>query len=559
MTQSSAIDESIKRAMQLTHRSSRPGSGLYYDPLYGYIPTSHHIRTLIDLLPFQRLRGIKQLSTLYLVFPGANHTRFEHSIGACHLARIAHDRLKSQQDQLSSTQGRPTLNKATQLAAEIGALLHDIGHGPFGHVFEMFCRRHPSSKHWNHESQGRRIITGIDHNFIKIEDPFFQQIPQFLESLKKSISSDIDDETSLSLLDPINIAAIAFGDPLPDNALDTKYHFMTQLVPSVFGVDRLDYLRRDAHYSGTSTGNIDIWNIIHGLRIDRARGDDRFCLYLPPSSLSAIENLLMTRDFVYRIMYHDPIHRSAQELLIRAILSLALNADTICLDSDSDLLARLAMKNSILSQEAESRLRFRLLYEAIPIASHQELGDRPIIDGYTNTQTDWADIQEKEKRILVKLGLTAAQTIMYDLETVPAIKQDDLTERIFIDVIGGNIPKSIIDISTRLRHLYSKEGTSILKSTLAYNLSSSMIYAYYPIDNVLRALTKCVRLQRNGDITTRINRIYSNHIEPLISGFFEMIMDGRVDINTARIIQERVRKHSTELLKSMLVDLKNEQ
>jgi len=154
------------------------------DPLYGHITFSGVIQKLIDLEVFQRLRGIKHLGTLYLGFPGAFHTRFEHSVGVSYLAQHVHERLRvyleaSKDQEIKKIE----LNEVTYHVIEIIALLHDIGHGPFAHVFEKFCEC--KYRNWTHEQCGEKLITGKDEAGNLINHAGFQQIPTYLVSIFK--------------------------------------------------------------------------------------------------------------------------------------------------------------------------------------------------------------------------------------------------------------------------------------------------------------------------------------------------------------------------------------
>jgi len=127
------------------------------------------------------------------------------------------------------------------------------------------------------------------------------------------------------LLDPSNIATLCFGDrekeiDLGSEELSARYSFLRDIVPSSFGIDRLDYLRRDALHTGVKTGDIDIWDIIGKMRVLMHEGRSR--LFLMPSAAMAVESLLKAREVVYRQLYYNSTHRIAQELLVRALLAL---------------------------------------------------------------------------------------------------------------------------------------------------------------------------------------------------------------------------------------------
>jgi len=141
-------------------KTPRKGSGLYYDPLYGYVPLPSYCREAMDLEVFQRLRGIKQLSTVYLTFPGAVHTRFDHCVGTSHLALIMFNKLRELVNQ--NEKNAPKINHITEACMQLSSLFHDIGHGPFGHIFEMFCKRREKFRKWRHEKFGRKLLEMVE-------------------------------------------------------------------------------------------------------------------------------------------------------------------------------------------------------------------------------------------------------------------------------------------------------------------------------------------------------------------------------------------------------------
>ncbi|MDO9096669.1 MAG: HD domain-containing protein, partial [Candidatus Methanoperedens sp.] len=168
------------------------------DPIHDYIELDELALALIDTPQVQRLRRIRQLGFSNLVYPGANHTRFEHSLGVYHLAGC----LVKQIDE----------NKREELLA--AAMLHDIGHGPFSHATEELIERYTRKRHDDAE-----------------------------ELLRKGAISDVLRDFSLS---PSSIAAHIKGET-----------YIGQIINSEIDVDRMDYLVRDAHYTGVAFGLID--------------------------------------------------------------------------------------------------------------------------------------------------------------------------------------------------------------------------------------------------------------------------------------------------------------
>jgi HD superfamily phosphohydrolase len=219
------------------------------DPIHDYIELDELALALIDTPEVQRLRRIRQLGFSNLVYPGANHTRFEHSLGTYHLAK----HLVKYVDEL----------KRDELLA--ASLLHDIGHGPFSHATEELIVRYTRKSHDN--------VEGL---------------------LRKGVISDVLKDFSLS---PSNIAGHIKGETYPG-----------QIINSEIDVDRMDYLVRDAHYTGVAFGLIDHVRLIHELGFNENK------LVLNPGGLQAAESLLVSRFLMHPTVYFHHVSRIAESM-----------------------------------------------------------------------------------------------------------------------------------------------------------------------------------------------------------------------------------------------------
>ena len=229
------------------------------DPVFGFINIrSELVFDLIEHPYFQRLRRIKQLGLSCMVYPGANHTRFEHALGAVYLMRSAIAILKLKGQEITDEEAD---------AVTIAILLHDIGHGPFSHALES------------------TIVPGVPHERISI---------LLMEELNRQFDGKLD------------LAIQIFTDNYPR-------HFLHQLVSSQLDMDRLDYLSRDSFFSGVSEGVISSERIIKMLNV---RNDE---LVIEYKGIYSVENFLIARRLMYWQVYLHKTVLSAEYLLINVL------------------------------------------------------------------------------------------------------------------------------------------------------------------------------------------------------------------------------------------------
>jgi HD superfamily phosphohydrolase len=235
---------------------------IFNDPIYGFITIPNAlIYDLIQHPYFQRLRRISQMGLSYLVYPGANHTRFHHALGCMHLMQKAVEVLRFKGISISSEE---------ENALYIAILLHDIGHGPFSHAME------------------KSIVEDVHHEEISL---------LFMHQLNVEFNGQL------------NLAIQVFeGD----------YHrkFMLQLISSQLDMDRMDYLKRDSFYSGVAEGNVNSERLIQMMNVV----DD--VLVIEEKGIYSVEKFLMSRRLMYWQAY---LHKTSlvAELILTRILKRA--------------------------------------------------------------------------------------------------------------------------------------------------------------------------------------------------------------------------------------------
>ena len=236
------------------------------DPIHGYIYIEDDEKDIIDNPIFQRLRRIRQLSGAHITYPGAQHTRFDHSIGAMHLAKLAATRLAQIIDLKSEQIGE----------IKMAALLHDSGHGPFSHLFEEVLAER---RNISHEDLTKRVIQETEIKEILL-----------MHNYKIDIISDLS--IGLSQKRPL---------------------FMNELIGGGLSVDTMDYLPRDSYFTGVEYGQVDIHRIINSFNIVQDH------LALDQAALYAFEALMISRYEMFRAVYFHRTVRAAEIMLIRAI------------------------------------------------------------------------------------------------------------------------------------------------------------------------------------------------------------------------------------------------
>ena len=229
------------------------------DPVFGFINIrSELIFDLMEHPYFQRLRRIKQLGLSCMVYPGANHTRFEHALGSVHLMRSAIGILRLKGQEISDEEAD---------GVTIAILLHDIGHGPFSHALET------------------TLVQGVPHERISL---------LLMEELNRQFKGKLD------------LAIRIFTDQY-------HKHFLHQLVSSQLDMDRLDYLSRDSFFSGVSEGIVSSERIIKMLNV---KNDELVVEY---KGIYSVENFLIARRLMYWQVYLHKTVLSAEYLLINVL------------------------------------------------------------------------------------------------------------------------------------------------------------------------------------------------------------------------------------------------
>jgi HD superfamily phosphohydrolase/uncharacterized protein YjbK len=279
------------------------------DIVYGDIEIPEKFKAVIDTREFQRLRRIKQLATANLVFPAANHTRFEHCIGTFHVMRqiVNHfiDFFRKLDDSI-------ILDKNDIDALLLAALLHDVGHGPFSHAFEQAM-----GDSFNHEEMTCKIITSEETGINKkikehFGSDFPQRVVQYIALRNDYKGNAKTGEGSKSFGDERQTPAASY-----EHLYNNFIWIFHQLVSSQLDADRIDYILRDAREVGAPFGNFSVTDLISGLQIAVFENAYRVCVL--EEYLNHVEGYLYARYQMYRNIYMDSYKIFTEELLKRIL------------------------------------------------------------------------------------------------------------------------------------------------------------------------------------------------------------------------------------------------
>ena len=233
------------------------------DPIHDFIRVYDHELEIIDNPIFQRLRRIRQLTGAHLTYPAAQHTRFEHSLGVMHIASQAGQALKE----------KGILKSDDIEILRLAGLLHDIGHGPFSHLFEEIIQQ----KNISHEDFGKNLI----------------------------LKSEIGDTLSKNGYDKKAITKVAFGD--------SKYQYLNEIVSGTLSADMMDYLLRDGYFTGAEHAKIDHKRLTQSLDVYKKK------LALEKSALYSFESMMHSRYQMFKAVYFHKTVRAAEVMLLEAL------------------------------------------------------------------------------------------------------------------------------------------------------------------------------------------------------------------------------------------------
>ncbi len=367
-----------------------------HDSVHGSIRVSGLILDLVDTPEVQRLRRIKQLGLANLVFPGANHTRFEHALGTAYLTI-----------RLSRELGLSEKKSDLLVSA---AVLHDVGHAPYSHTLEYLMTEYLGEGHVEITGkvlQGKKS-TCTQEEIERLGGLGVPRIPEVLA--KRGI-------------DPEEVSRLLLGEH--------EEPYLGQMLHSNIDVDQMDYLSRDAHFTGVALGHIDIDRLMRTLEVRDGQ------LTIQGKGVEAVEGLLTARALMFSSVYFHHTTRIAELMLANAV-DYALRHDTSVTKenffrmSDGRLSERL-YECGEYPRRIMTRLNFRQLFKTAYLEERRELNSHEtshLIETYDN----WSSLREKQNAIADKAGVPRGNVIL-DVPIVDLLISEPRLEMVEVPVI----------------------------------------------------------------------------------------------------------------------------
>jgi HD superfamily phosphohydrolase len=349
------------------------------DSLYGNIKVEGIILELLETAELQRLHGIKQLGFTYLVYPGANHTRFEHSLGTAFIADKICEALGIEKEEVV-----------------VASLLHDVGHGPFSHTLENILHERTGK---NHVDIGKDIILGRK---------ILSEHKNVAEVLEKY---GIDNKEIVEIL-------------------NGKKEYNSEIIHGSLDADQIDYLMRDAYYTGVAYGVIDSDRLIQTMKLYDGK------IVFEKKGISALESLLVARALMYSSVYLHKTVRIAELMLVKAIKKIDFDFSLL---NDCELIEKL--KNSgEYQKDIVSRLKYRKLFKKAFAKSFDELNEK---ERGILAEVNISDVEEEIAR---KVGIDDGYIIV-DIPGKDILLSEPRIRKVDIKVIDDGKVKNLGELT----------------------------------------------------------------------------------------------------------------
>jgi len=399
---------------------------IIHDSVHGSVKLEGVFLSLLERPEMQRLHGIRQLGLAHLVFPGANHTRLEHSLGTLFLA-----------ERMADSLGLDEMERHDLKAA---AMLHDLGHPPFSHTLEAVVHELTGR---DHMEASRQIIEGGLPVIDRSAGEVIGDIPPIREVLE-------DDGISAERVGRIIVSdeLERFGQKRLQVENSQSYfggrNYLKQIIHGPVDADQMDYLLRDAHYTGVAHGAIDIDRLLQTVAVHH--GD----LVVQRGGVVAVEGMLVARALMYTSVYFHKTVRIAEMMLCKA---LELGGEEIVNDihaqSECSLSERLINAGGAASK-IMTLLRYRRLYKRVLSLRSSELTEEEM--ERVLPLSDYRRRKAREHEIADRAGVNPSEVIL-DVPTKELMLSEPRIGKTEVLILDGEKVKPLSKYSPLARAL----------------------------------------------------------------------------------------------------------
>lgn len=282
----------------------------FRDPIHGFIEVSDLELKIVDSPPFQRLRNIKQLATTYLVYHGAEHTRFGHSLGVMHLVTKAFSYATENYKKANHAELFDVPRKEWYLQIlRLIALTHDLGHAPFSHASEAL------------------FDDGIEHEDFTKKIIFETEIANYICGIGKDFRQrhNVGEEYDITP----ELLWLIYGEKNPEmnpKYIMPDYKFLKSFMDSELDCDKMDYLLRDSYYCGVNYGKYDLNRLLSSLSVYKKEQDNILQLAIERGGIHVFEEFVIARYFMFIQVYFHKTRRYLDKQLVGSISSILPNS-----------------------------------------------------------------------------------------------------------------------------------------------------------------------------------------------------------------------------------------
>ena len=413
-----------------------------HDPIHGSIVIDGLFLDIMARHEIQRLHLIKQLGLGNMVFPGANHTRFEHSLGVYHLAGRMCEALE--------------LDAQDTLTVKAAGFLHDMCHPPFSHTLEELMERITEK---DHMELARDLIFGNIPTFMERDRDLFdgtEPIGTILEDNGVSPKEVCD----LIAFPVSEIGGTVQGQSLLDfeggqpKSVEKQSFFSSkdyahQIIHGPVDADQMDYLMRDAHYTGVEHGAIDIDRLLTQMVLFNGK------MALDKGGIVAAEGLMVSRALMYSSVYYHKTVRIVEMMMTKAVeaaMEAGEDFSEIYLMNDAELLSRLNRMDGAASRLSRD-VMFRRLYKKSYILYTNNLSDEDKVE--LTKHTGYLKRKALEEDIADKAGLDRSQVIV-DIPSKSTLLSNIKIGKTDVQILDGNKLRSVASFSPLAKSLQSR-------------------------------------------------------------------------------------------------------